>query len=182
MKYIKLFMAALLSVLYYIAFCWILGFDFGDPWRKLMTWAKKQPLTAIRTGQHTRRYTLSSKASYLFGTSGQRLQSRFFAQGVPLPAISSSDTSKISAIAHNSKISGILFPTSQLESVCLFMYIFCASCSCVIFRCPLRDFILRPIILSVIVHTLPSQISINHPQESLFMLLTYVDIIYFSTI
>ena len=41
MKIIKLILAASLSLLYYFAFCWIIGFDFGDPWKKLMEWAKR---------------------------------------------------------------------------------------------------------------------------------------------
>lgn len=41
MKCVKLIIVTLLSALYYVTFCYIMGFDLGDPWKKLMEWAKK---------------------------------------------------------------------------------------------------------------------------------------------
>ncbi|PWJ50145.1 hypothetical protein [Faecalicatena contorta] len=41
MKCVRYIAAIMLSVLYYIVFCWIMGCDCGDPWKKLIEWAKK---------------------------------------------------------------------------------------------------------------------------------------------
>lgn len=42
MKYAKILLAAVLFALYYVGICWIFGGNFGDPWERLMKWAKKE--------------------------------------------------------------------------------------------------------------------------------------------
>ncbi len=39
-KGMKFVLAVLIFVFYYAIFCWIMGFDFGDPWGRLMKWVK----------------------------------------------------------------------------------------------------------------------------------------------
>ena len=42
--YIRILLAALLFILYYAVICIIAGTDFGDPWKRLMRWARKEDL------------------------------------------------------------------------------------------------------------------------------------------
>ncbi|WP_268876711.1 hypothetical protein [Konateibacter massiliensis] len=37
---IKMIAAVIIFLVYYIVFCAIEGIDMGDPWKKLMKWAK----------------------------------------------------------------------------------------------------------------------------------------------